>query len=182
MQLVVAGRSMTIRFIWSLLGCAAISLTGCYETDSAIISEGERAPLAGRFDCKQSMDRVREYTEFKTELDTPSYSYFNDKGEIVYLKKVIDNLYIAQIIGSSHVKEGKVLYIFMEFRADGFVHLYPYLDDQPSLKALTEQHRVKITPGAVAALAGSNADILRFLMGHDRTKLEQVGECVRKGA
>lgn len=181
---------MKHRFLLVALG--SLALAGCYETDQPLLVDtGERAPLAGRFQCGSGAGRLTQYSEDTLqEVPSPngtrvSYYYVNEEFGQVQFKRIGGNLYLAQILDQPTLGDVKVLYLFFEFLPDGFVVLFADPKHEYA-KSLAKSHRITMTTskseGFVGTLAGAPADILAFLQDYDRSQLDQLDKCVRKGS
>jgi hypothetical protein len=166
------------RAIIALAGIAF--LAGCYKTSEPVLDTGERVPYAGTFICRSpGGTQQEEFKEEKSGLVFPSYAYLAPKGERTLFKNLTEKLYLAQI----QVKEREFILLFADFsRADTVSFLAP-LDD--NVAALAKKYNIRnVATGGeitgITGIAGTKADILAFIQGHNLRQLMPLASCQRK--
>jgi len=130
---------------------AALLLGGCYETDVALITHGDKAAIAGTHACRVLTGDNEAFDMAITPAGPDAYHFAApDIAGTVKLKKLDGGRWLLQL--SDDEKAGTFYYAFGETMGEtGFRALYPRRDDQ----AL-----------AAAAMAKYAIDFLDF-MGRD---------------
>src|SRR6202035_3962886 len=153
-------------FLWIPLCLSLAALGGCYETDAPVLSNGERLPLQGTFQCKwRESDYTVRYTETRGAplplIGSPdSYSYRADNGDVFQARKVKNNLYIGQTLPKD--SKGGVILMFYEFVPSGFQILE---ERHPQVGVLAERYRIKLTRNdsrKSSKLSGNATDLWSF--------------------
>lgn len=159
------------------------ALSGCYELAEPIIETGDKAPIAGTFDCVGLFQNRRmSFTELNQgNFIWPNYRYANpDGGEMLALSKLNGTLYAAQ----AETKDGHFA-VFMEIpgpnlfyiRAPDLMHKGRLID------ALARKHGINSRPSSVKAdfvrLEAPKTKLSAFIKEHSGDILTTVLECHR---
>lgn len=171
----------------TFLTCAAVTLSaalsGCYELAEPVITTGDKAPIAGPFDCVGLFQNRRmTFTELNQgNFIWPNYRYANpDGGEMLALSKLNGSLYAAQ----AETKDGHFA-VFMEIpgpdlfyiRAPDLMHKGQFIN------ALARKHGITSRASTVKAdfvrLEAPKDKLTAFIKDHSGDVLTTVLECRR---
>lgn len=166
-----------------LVGLFAIALlAGCYETDSPVLDKGEKAAIAGKYQCVNRISggsKTHTFTEMRDGIwPFASYQYIDEDGDHNLFRKLPSGLFVGQ----SKSKKGKFSYAFIDFTDDKtFLILSADLMSkgdyiEPLLKKFGVESKSR---GESLLLKGDKSKIADFFAAHDKTLLTVVMKCER---
>jgi hypothetical protein len=158
-------------------------LSGCYESDHALLKAGEWADVAGELRCKSEVDGRQfqlQLTEQKSGLFSPTYTYVtNDKppSDIIF-KKLADRFYLAQV----KVNDAFKFFYFINADNKQVNILVPNLMNPGPVDELAKQAHVQfrfLNGGDRIVLVGDDSAQLEFLSKHQQFQLMNAVSCTR---
>jgi hypothetical protein len=168
-------------FIWASIFIFCLALTGCYESDTAVLEKGERAPIAGSYNCTNKIIGSKETTtliEKKDGLIFSSYQYSDQAGKTIFLKKIPSGLFLTQ----SSKKEG-FDYTFIDVLDDKtyLVLVADLMGKEDYIKSLAKKYNIEGKQnGESLSLKGDKNAILDFLSNHDKSVLTVALKCEKQ--
>ncbi len=166
----------------SLLLSAALALAGCYELLEPVLDKGEKAPIAGRFQCVDDFTgekRVDSFEEKKSGFFFPDYRYAGSDGAELLFLQLDGDFYLVQTTD----KDGAITASFAEFLSDKTVALFvaKLMTRGEAIEALARKYKINISyaPSANLRLIGEKSNILAFLRAHDRSMVTLTMHCAR---
>src|SRR5207244_4586134 len=74
-------------------------VSGCYETDFALLDAGEKVPFSGKYACVNRISGTKEahtFTEEKDGVVFASYRYKDSDGSTLLAKKLPNGMFLGQ--------------------------------------------------------------------------------------
>jgi hypothetical protein len=159
---------------------ATLLLGGCYELERPVFKEGQRAPIAGTFECKGLMNTRRDtIRETSTGVFWKDYQYVNAANETLTLKAVQGTLYAAQV-------QSKGIYVaYLDVQSpQRFLILVPdLLSNSRPIDDLANSLGIRSSASATQkdfiTLHGTEETIAAFITRHTANLLTTVMDCSR---
>ncbi len=165
-----------------LLLFAALCLAGCYELLEPVLERGEKAPIAGRFQCVDDFTgekRTDSFDEKASGFFFRDYRYAASDGAELMFLRLDGDFYLVQ----TKDKDGSITASFAEFLSDKTIALFvaKLVTRGEAIEALARKYKVNISyaPSANLRLVGARGDILDFLRAHDRSMVTLTTHCAR---
>lgn len=173
-------RVATISFI------SALALSGCYMTKEKVYEKGDKAPLAGKWDCGVQFGKARKFELSEQSsgfLFFKNYTYVSNTGEETIAKKRSkDGTYVLQ----SREPGKSYTYSFVDFSAKDrmVVSVANMMHKGKTLEQIAGKHSVSSkrtgSPGTIE-LQGKPSQVAAFLDDHDAAVLSEIMECRKEG-
>lgn len=169
-------------FIWAGILVVATIIGGCYETEFPLLETGERAALAGKYECTNRIDgskKMHTTVEEKEGLVFTTYRYKDSDGDTILAKKLQSGLFLAQ----SPLKEGGFGYAYIDFLDDKtyLVLIADLLSKSDYIEVLSKKYKVDgEKKDTSVSLKGDKKAILDFLAAHDKGLLMVVLKCEKQ--
>lgn len=163
---------------------AACLLGGCYELPHPVLTQGERAPISGTYQCNSMfMNRRETITEASTGYVWKDYRYKNAAGESMALSKITGTHYAAEVQSNQGTN---VVYLDIP-SADRFSIRVPDLITQGrAIDALILKHSVQASPSNknadFIAVSGDDKQLAAFIKDHPANLLTTLMDCNRIGS
>jgi hypothetical protein len=183
-------RIIAARF--TFLASLAILLTGCYESETALLAKGEQVPLNGSFQCRHPDNEEHFDLTFSEHKDgsgpSLSYRYVDSEGHAYLLKKLPSGLFLGQTKAERSLARFQIDAEGFEY---GFVEILDdntflvFFDDTSGkwdrIQGLLAKFKVEHKRADdLLFLRGDNRTILNFLAAHDKTMLKESTKCERR--
>lgn len=168
-----------MRTIFAMLATAVL-LGGCYEVDKPIFIEGQRASIAGSYECKGFMSNRRDtIRETSTGLIWKDYRYVNANNDTLTLKQLQGTLYAAQVESNGFY----VAFIDVQSPQRFLVQVPDLLSHSRTIDGIANALNIQSSTSArqkdFIKLHGSDDDIATFVTRHTPTLLTTVMDCIR---
>ncbi len=173
----------------TFLASLAILLTGCYESETALVAKGEQLPLNGSFHCRHVDNKEHFNIAFAEHKEgagpSASYRYVDSEGHAYLLRKLSSGLYLGQTKAERSLTPFRISaegfeYAFVEILDDN--SFLVYFDDTsgkwPQIRELLAKFKVRHKRlDDLLLLQGNNKNILKFLAAHDKGILKASSRC-----
>ncbi|WP_237154813.1 hypothetical protein [Oryzibacter oryziterrae] len=165
----------------SIAVATAVSLGGCYQVDTPIITSGDYAPVAGDYFCANQITGQKanaSIVEKKSGFLWPSYSYDGGDGVEIMLSDLGNSLFLMQ-----STQNGKINIEFLEVEDSGIsILIANTMSFGPQIDALASKNHVSphLLQNGLVSLSGDPADITAFLSSHSKGMMAVAISCSKK--